>query len=320
MRGMGGFHLENEFDDFDTFTETIRAWDLDYRQLDRGSFSCGLKQYGQEGIILGQAHFSRALLQSGLSPGVLRTIVIPTAVCTPMRWRRQLVTSQDVMIFPENGEFECVTTPGFDVFSISLPEEYLDQVCRDLELPDFRSLVHGVEVIQCDPTDLRLLLGGIEEAMSAWCRGAEDKSLVSDMIQRELAVRTVSLLARPVCRKTTQPARLRDRVVKRAVQYIREHGHVPMTSAALCRVAKASERTLEYGFREYFGISPKQFLLKHRLNGVRKHLRDGDPQNTKIISIANQWGFWHMGQFAADYRKLFGELPSETLKRCDGSR
>jgi AraC family transcriptional regulator, ethanolamine operon transcriptional activator len=32
-----------------------------------------------------------------------------------------------------------------------------------------------------------------------------------------------------------------------------------------------------------------------------------------IGDIANTWGFWHMGQFAADYRRQFGELPSETL-------
>jgi len=33
--------------------------------------------------------------------------------------------------------------------------------------------------------------------------------------------------------------------------------------------------------------------------------------------VANAWGFWHMGQFARDYRRLFGELPSDTL-RCSG--
>jgi len=35
---------------------------------------------------------------------------------------------------------------------------------------------------------------------------------------------------------------------------------------------------------------------------------------TKIGTIANRCGFWHMGRFAADYRRLFGELPSETLR------
>ena len=37
--------------------------------------------------------------------------------------------------------------------------------------------------------------------------------------------------------------------------------------------------------------------------------------NAGIRDIANRYGFWHMGQFAADYKKLFGELPSKTLKQ-----
>ncbi|UCG61547.1 MAG: helix-turn-helix domain-containing protein [Candidatus Zixiibacteriota bacterium] len=39
---------------------------------------------------------------------------------------------------------------------------------------------------------------------------------------------------------------------------------------------------------------------------------------TTIADVANHWGFWHMGQFSADYRRLFGELPLETLRRGNG--
>lgn len=52
-----------------------------------------------------------------------------------------------------------------------------------------------------------------------------------------------------------------------------------------------------------------------RLNGVRKILRKIDPDAIVIADVANRWGFWHMGQFAQDYSKLVGELPSETLRR-----
>jgi AraC family ethanolamine operon transcriptional activator len=33
-----------------------------------------------------------------------------------------------------------------------------------------------------------------------------------------------------------------------------------------------------------------------------------------VHEIARRWGFWHIGEFAADYRRLFGELPSQTFK------
>ena len=44
-------------------------------------------------------------------------------------------------------------------------------------------------------------------------------------------------------------------------------------------------------------------LIKHRNREDHNHAADS----------ANNWGFWHMGQFAKDYRRLFGELPSKTL-------
>ncbi|RLA47881.1 MAG: AraC family transcriptional regulator, partial [Gammaproteobacteria bacterium] len=76
-----------------------------------------------------------------------------------------------------------------------------------------------------------------------------------------------------------------------------------------------SERTLEYAFREHLGQSPKTFTLTYRLNKVRKMLRHADPDTDRIHKIAGYHGFFHAGQFASDYNRLFGELPSETLRR-----
>jgi AraC-like DNA-binding protein len=106
---------------------------------------------------------------------------------------------------------------------------------------------------------------------------------------------------------------MRESAMKRALKIIEEMIDEPPTVQDLCRIAGASERLLRYAFLERFGISPKAYLLAIRLNGVRRELRGADPSSTKIIDVANRWGFWHMGQFAADYRRLFGELPSETL-------
>ena len=50
-----------------------------------------------------------------------------------------------------------------------------------------------------------------------------------------------------------------------------------------------------------------------KLNTIRKELKHADPIKAKIVDIANNWGFWHMGQFATDYKRLFGELPKETI-------
>ena len=98
-------------------------------------------------------------------------------------------------------------------------------------------------------------------------------------------------------------------------EHLAENPRETVTVSQLCRIAKVSERTLQYGFLEHFGVTPKTYLKSFRLNKVRRELWKSDPAYTRVNDVANLWGFWHMGQFAADYRKLFGELPSETLNR-----
>ncbi len=49
---------------------------------------------------------------------------------------------------------------------------------------------------------------------------------------------------------------------------------------------------------------------------ARDVLIDPAGSDLRIADIANRYGFWHMGQFAADYRRMFAELPSETWKRA----
>ena len=44
-------------------------------------------------------------------------------------------------------------------------------------------------------------------------------------------------------------------------------------------------------------------------------LRFTEQDCDSIIELAGRYGFWHMGQLAADYRHIYGELPSETLGR-----
>ena len=89
-----------------------------------------------------------------------------------------------------------------------------------------------------------------------------------------------------------------------------------LTAADLCRQADCSQRWLEQCFKKRFGITPKKYIKCLRLARVRKELLKANMEERRtVIELASEQGFWHMGQFAADYCKLYGELPSESLRR-----
>lgn len=71
----------------------------------------------------------------------------------------------------------------------------------------------------------------------------------------------------------------------------------------------------EVGIRNMRSSPPDAYLKCVRLNRVRNDLRQMESAETSVQAVANNWGFWHMGHCARDYKELFRELPSETLAR-----
>jgi AraC-like DNA-binding protein len=101
---------------------------------------------------------------------------------------------------------------------------------------------------------------------------------------------------------------------ERARQYLTAHAHEPIRIADLAAEMGIGMRALQAGFRRQVGCSPRQYLLKCRLELARARLLSPTPMDT-VSSIAVDCGFLNLGLFASRYRKSFGELPSQTLGR-----
>lgn len=312
------FSIDLHFDDFDAFTETARDWDLDFQQLEAGKFNARLQQCGLENGQLGKAKFNRKLNQSGLTPAGLRTYVVPANPDLQLNWRRHQVSGNDLMIFPANGELASISNSCFEVFTISLADEWLEKQADSLESRQALTMLRSCEVVQLTSgamSQIRNACAGILENLTA--RSEYLHSLdFTYQVREELPRLMIQALGQYIARKAPAPlARVRHQALKSAREAINCHGRDMITVSRLCEISGASERTLQYAFQEEFGISPKSYIQAHRLNHVRKELRSSDSESTVITDIANDWGFWHMGQFAADYRRMFGELPSATLLR-----
>jgi AraC family ethanolamine operon transcriptional activator len=139
-------------------------------------------------------------------------------------------------------------------------------------------------------------------------------------MERELLEAFVrAFLSRPGAAPAGQRARFaRSRIVARADEHLRANLGRPVYAEDLCRVTEVSERSLFYAFQEIYGTSPLRYLKLRRLCQVRRGLQTADPQHETVTSIATHAGFWELGRFAAEYRQLFGELPSATLSRDKG--
>jgi AraC-like DNA-binding protein len=114
------------------------------------------------------------------------------------------------------------------------------------------------------------------------------------------------------------------RTIKRAQEILRAHLELPITLEELCTLTGASSRSLQQGFARHTGTSPMTWLRELRLDHVRAQLQASAGDGTslgaavKVADVAARYGFFHLGHFAAHYRRRFGELPSETASGSPG--
>ena len=99
------------------------------------------------------------------------------------------------------------------------------------------------------------------------------------------------------------------------LEFMRDAGDTVITLSQLVEVTDCSARTLELAFRERFDLTPIGFLRLHRFHAARRALIAADMHETTVEQAARRCGFNHLGRFAVEYRKLFGESPSATLRR-----
>ncbi|WP_426609333.1 helix-turn-helix domain-containing protein [Bradyrhizobium sp. McL0616] len=89
----------------------------------------------------------------------------------------------------------------------------------------------------------------------------------------------------------------------------------PLHIAALCRTLEVSERTLRKAFHKTHGIPPCRHLRLSRLSQARRALSSADCRFMTVTEVATSFGFLELGRFSVEYRKHFGESPSQTLHR-----
>lgn len=175
-----------------------------------------------------------------------------------------------------------------------------------------------VSFASCPPEveALRALLLDLSGALDSAQRGLHPEAAanVDRTLLRFLA--RFSLDASPR-RNRKRPLRVdRPSAFRSIFEFLRSLSSEPVYVEDLCRATGLPERTLRLLFLEQFGESPVRVLRSRRLCLVYAALLEPGVGLKQIRQVAESHGFWHMGQFSADYRSLLGERPSDTVRRA----
>ena len=316
--------IRQHSDLFEELSELVHGWELDFCQLGRADAPFYLQQVEGPSILISRAFFASSFYQVGSAPPGYRTIsmLVPRAGNTSWRWCGESVAPGSLLVMPVGGEFESISAPNFESIHLAIPIPLLEQIAEtqfNLPLqslmPDTRCFCRqGGEPLQSLRSLLKRLTRGPEQVCSP---GA---LWLTPRLEREMAFLVLACLAGGGAELPRGPRSGRMKCLARAIEILNEADSSFMEVGELVSVVDVSRRTLENAFSDGLGVGPAAFLKSRRLHRLNRALLAADPSLESVATVAKAHGFQHLGQLATDYRSLFGELPSATLKRVSGRR
>jgi len=300
----------------DQLAQSISGWDQVYDQTSPGRFHGALTE-----LMLGQAQLfiessSHALVQTCKTWAGATWFGVPVQDRPGVRVDGAPVASDMLALHSGLGDFQLTTPDDFSFLGLVVQTDWLRRYAAQEHtvLPDH---LLTQRVVQVPDAHLAVFRRWLCQLLANQPRQLESLTAQG---QQHLLDEVVSALLQLLIQGETGPrdnvsAQHARRTLRRVRDYLQAHTDRCVTVHELCEQLGASPRALQDCFRKYVGLSPKAYLKALKLNEARRELRRSDSALASVSDVAVRYGFWHLSQFAADYRWLFAELPSETLRK-----
>lgn len=300
----------------------IRHARLDCCQVSRRSAPSALARIVCPHVCLDFAALGPAMLFHGPLAPDCYTLVFVSACPQPGRSFNLSVehTAGYLGFFPPGTVIDAYTPEGYANATLAVPVAEF-RAALERQFPEIPAAVlergAGLRVGPAEETALRHLLAAVEDAL--WHPAAP---LADEAARRNLELELVGAFVAAVrsgcaAQGLRQTARAAGRLrrLRQARDFVAGNLDRPLRVDELCGELGLTERAVEKLFRELLGLTPTTYLRHLRLHQTRRRLRQLGPAPGVVKQVALDSGFWHLGRFAEDYRKLFGEKPSDTLAR-----
>ena len=295
------------------FTELVKDWEIDFIQLGGGSFLCSLDQILFPEFQLSSLCFNSRVKQEGRSPKGYWTFTFANTE-NGLFWRNYKVEPQSLIIYAPGSEINGVSSAHFEPFLFSVHEDILMALIKKTNAPEVLSLLKN-EILVSDSPLWNELKNQIKTGIADYKTKPNYEGKPHFLRDFLYALLELIKTAKPSVKKVSSKSRLQ--LLVDAERFIQQHLHEQVSVLDIANHCQVSERTLLYTFKKRFGIGPKAYTKILKLNHVYRVLQKA-PNSQTIANIAREYGFWHMGQFHADYKDFFGELPSESLSKIKG--
>jgi AraC-like DNA-binding protein len=279
-----------------------------------GEFSWSHRAVGDLTMILRSVQFS-GTLEATLDSGI--EFVIQWARSGQVAFeskRTSIVMHTDIPFVSPNGRCEMRTRMiDANLNLIHIGRSVVETIAEELDD------VHFVTFDVVTPLSARTLASWRNTVQLVTAVVLDTSEPATSLLRREMSrMVAVSLLTNFPFQSiphASNAAGVEPSAVRRAIEFAHHNAHLPIGTDDLAHAAGLSVRALRLALRRHRNITPTALIQSIRLDLVHGQLLAADAKTTSVFLIARDWGFVHLGRFAASYRRLHGESPSQTLSR-----
>ncbi|MBN3819879.1 helix-turn-helix domain-containing protein [Paraburkholderia sp. Se-20369] len=293
----------------------IAGWHQVYRQMTPGRFKGTVTQVLYDDFHFFRETTNRRVAQTGVAPAGRTSLAGPLSMPLAGTFQAQSIDGYALLALRAGEDFEFHTPEGMGLVGISAASDLVDELCEVVfGAAGSRKLHHVTRLSDAQGLALGVRLSAlIDDAQRN--PGCLEYAATRRMFRDAMLGMFLDALDQAVGaeRRDITHATYSD-IVRRCERHLRERPEEPVTVLELCRALRCSRRTLQTSFQRVADVTPVAYLRTIRLNAVRRLLRTTSAQHLGVGEAAASWGFTHLGYFAREYRDLFGELPSQTLR------
>jgi AraC family ethanolamine operon transcriptional activator len=226
-----------------------------------------------------------------------------------------MLASGSVLTLMPDGVSEFVLSANSWITVVMVPVKRVRQKFNELHLSDRPG--HALALLNPGAAHpLRRYYGELQQRMVEGASSMLDLQLDEVMDQHLRGILDTGPLDRAV---KGRGRRGHYMILRKAEDFMRMNLRQNIYMTEICAAAGVSERALRYAFDDMLGISPNRYLSMLRLCTACRSLSSADAGRRSVKAIALSCGLWDLSRFAENYRRVFGELPRDTLMRQSGS-
>ena len=284
-----------------------------------GPFDGQLLHLTFDGITFDTGSYSRSVYCRGEMPSNGIILGFASSKYEGGQFNGSKITSATPVVYAEGSVLDTLLLPHTQWVGFQVPRTLLQEA--GVMVPDDQA-----GAVKFDPQRLMELTRTLDNSLQLFTELAHFNQL-TDIHKAQIRSQLEGIIAMYAGALNPEPQRelldlpvQRLRVVGIAREHIEAHYHEVIRVSELSKLTDISFRTLERAFKTVLGMSPQRYLTAVRLSKARQKLLASDGQLTYVSDVATACGCFHLGRFAQDYRKMFGETPSQTLKRLPEAR